>query len=419
MDGWGIINGRLKDAQLWILSAGHGLVSAEDPITPYDITFQEPRDQIPSVLSKVNDLSGVECRRNALQSWWKFLIDAKRKEPVSIESLLTHGKTDDHFLFVLSKDYLDATFDDLKRGIKGAKAHENIAIISNNINDPLARRLKPNWLYANSSFVSLPSTNSTLVNANITKKLLWQMFQVEDGTSWWAHDNFNKYLKELSSGLNRREIPRREPTTDLQVETYIKEVLAREAIPFSTLHREYRNSGRACEYTRFRSIYSKVTIELKKATLAKRPVMHVQYERRKTRMLFFLPDWDDRVDPLYDFEKDEPTQNRDPYEHDAYHYELYGKLNCDGILVSKSVLEGNAPKKEKARQKGIHRYLRLPQNVPVFGDCGAFNYITEETPPYETDEILEYYGNLGFNYGVSVDHLIVPGILKKNRFFKK
>ncbi len=28
--------------------------------------------------------------------------------------------------------------------------------------------------------------------------------------------------------------------------------------------------------------------------------------------------------PAYDFESDLPTLNRDPYNHDAYHYELYG-----------------------------------------------------------------------------------------------
>lgn len=41
------------------------------------------------------------------------------------------------------------------------------------------------------------------------------------------------------------------------------------------------------------------------------------------------------------------------------------------------------------------------------GDCGAFGYIKESEPPYTTDEILDYYEQLGFNYGVSIDHLIV------------
>ncbi len=41
------------------------------------------------------------------------------------------------------------------------------------------------------------------------------------------------------------------------------------------------------------------------------------------------------------------------------------------------------------------------------GDCGAFGYIMEDQPPYTTDEILDYYTRLDFDYGVSIDHLIV------------
>ncbi|MDJ0677359.1 MAG: tRNA-guanine transglycosylase DpdA, partial [Calothrix sp. MO_167.B42] len=43
----------------------------------------------------------------------------------------------------------------------------------------------------------------------------------------------------------------------------------------------------------------------------------------------------------------------------------------------------------------------------MMGDCGAFGYIKQEEPPYNTVEILDYYEKLGFNYGVSIDHLIV------------
>ena len=41
------------------------------------------------------------------------------------------------------------------------------------------------------------------------------------------------------------------------------------------------------------------------------------------------------------------------------------------------------------------------------GDCGAFGYIKEKVPPYSTGEILDYYTRLDFDYGVSIDHLIV------------
>jgi hypothetical protein len=40
------------------------------------------------------------------------------------------------------------------------------------------------------------------------------------------------------------------------------------------------------------------------------------------------------------------------------------------------------------------------------GDCGSFNYINEERPPYETPEVLHYYTECRFNAGISIDHVI-------------
>ena len=49
----------------------------------------------------------------------------------------------------------------------------------------------------------------------------------------------------------------------------------------------------------------------------------------------------------------------------------------------------------------------MPREFPVFGDCGAFDYILEDKPPFNTDEMLDYYTRLDFDYGVSLDHLIL------------
>ena len=58
----------------------------------------------------------------------------------------------------------------------------------------------------------------------------------------------------------------------------------------------------------------------------------------------------------------------------------------------------------------------MPAEFPILGDCGAFDYIKEEVPPYTTEDVLDYYTSLGFNYGVSLDHLIVKDTEEKKLF---
>lgn len=140
-------------------------------------------------------------------------------------------------------------------------------------------------------------------------------------------------------------------------------------------------------------------------------------KRQNAGTLYFIPEWDDRVDPEYDFSTDTPSGDRDPYEHDMYAHEIYSSPPYDGILVSKSVMEGSKSKKELMEKVGVHAYLRVSRDFPVMGDCGAFNYINHDVPPYETDETVHFYENLGFDFGVSIDHLIVPAVLRAKRFF--
>ncbi|MBD2101025.1 tRNA-guanine transglycosylase DpdA [Leptolyngbya sp. FACHB-261] len=133
-------------------------------------------------------------------------------------------------------------------------------------------------------------------------------------------------------------------------------------------------------------------------------------------MQYFIPEWDDRVDPGYNFLIDKLTPNRDPYADEIYAHEIYDFPNYDGILVSKVVVDGSKRKRSQIEAVGIHKFIRFSGRV--MGDCGAFGYIKEEVPPYSTDEILNYYQALGFNFGVSIDHLIVgpfaePGIREK------
>ena len=136
--------------------------------------------------------------------------------------------------------------------------------------------------------------------------------------------------------------------------------------------------------------------------------------RKKLR--YIIPEWDDLVDPDYDFETDTHSGGSGDWSNETYAHQMYAEPNYDGILISKVVAEKSAKKKERINRMGVHRFLRVPDSFPIMGDCGAFGYIMDEIPPYTTAEILEYYTRLGFNYGVSLDHLIVKATELQKQF---
>ncbi len=130
-------------------------------------------------------------------------------------------------------------------------------------------------------------------------------------------------------------------------------------------------------------------------------------ESQSRRLRYFIPDWDDLVDPHYDFQTDALTEGGSDWSNQVYAHQLYPTPNYDGLLVSRIVAENTKRKQARINELGVHRYLRAPAEFPILGDCGAFGYVKEKTPPYSTADVLDYYTRLGFDYGVSVDHLIV------------
>ena len=113
------------------------------------------------------------------------------------------------------------------------------------------------------------------------------------------------------------------------------------------------------------------------------------------------------VDPDFDFEHDIHSGGSGDWSNEVYAHQMYPEPNYDGILISKVVAEKSKKKKERINRLGVHRFLRVPREFPIMGDCGAFGYINEKVPPYTTEEILDYYTRLDFDFGVSIDHLIV------------
>lgn len=143
-----------------------------------------------------------------------------------------------------------------------------------------------------------------------------------------------------------------------------------------------------------------------------------QNKPHRERLSYFIPEWDDYVDRDFNFEHDIHSGGSGDWANEVYAHQMYPEPNYDGILISKVVAEKSKKKKERINRFGVHRFLRVPREFPIMGDCGAFGYINEKVPPYATDEILEYYSRLDFDFGVSIDHLIVTATEseKKERY---
>jgi hypothetical protein len=134
---------------------------------------------------------------------------------------------------------------------------------------------------------------------------------------------------------------------------------------------------------------------------------------------FFFPDSQDQVDPSFDFETEERSIFRVRQRDDRYPHEILKGRAYTGILVSKGIADGTTegagkyslPQRHRLYRLGIRKFFRLDESkgprLDTMGDCGAFNYIREETPPYSVGEVIDFYQGCGFDYGISVDHIIL------------
>lgn len=135
-------------------------------------------------------------------------------------------------------------------------------------------------------------------------------------------------------------------------------------------------------------------------------------------MKFFLPDSQDLVDPTFDFERERRSPTRQRQTDDLYAHEVFSTPAFDGFLVSKGIVDGfgtigsryTLAQRHRLMRRGAPGFFRVdraPHPLKIMGDCGAFTYVHEEEPPYTVDELMEFYENSRFDYGISLDHVIL------------
>lgn len=136
-------------------------------------------------------------------------------------------------------------------------------------------------------------------------------------------------------------------------------------------------------------------------------------------MKFFFPDSQDQIDPSFDFVTEERSIFRIRQRDDRYAHEALSAPPFSGFLVSKGAVDGlpgaagrySIAQRQRLYRVGVREFFRLDMvegpRLASMGDCGAFSYVRDETPPYTPDEVIDFYAECDFDFGISVDHVIL------------
>jgi hypothetical protein len=314
------------ELDLWILSAGYGLIPADREVAPYECTF--------------SDMTKSETRR------W----GAELNVPEDFRDVL--GRSFDLGLVLLGNDYLEAC--GLDEDI--ATGGHTLFFCSGSAAEQIREIEKAEPVVLGNQEAGRFSCGLVSLKGELGARVLEQ---IANGA---PSDQFLASGSQVLDALERKDDRSDEKNEDDAEGPEVDYVIS---IPESWKEQPHREE-----------------------------------------MKYFIPEWDDRVDIAFDFQTETHSSGRGGWAKDVFAHQIYPEPKYDGILVSRAVAEKTKKKKRRINEMGVHRYMRVPRSFPIMGDCGAFDYRKKEEPPYDTDEMIDYYTRLDYDYGVSIDHLI-------------
>lgn len=246
------------ETDLWVISAGYGLISGDDSICSYSATFAQGDEN-----SITNGSLDSAKRAEVLRHWWSLVSEyvlVGESKPRKISQLL-QTYPNDFFLVIASGDYLTAVEQDLTDGINYLASPDNFLIITSKsfTNENLKKNLVPADARLQCQQSCLENCEEHLIKrgvrgsigASLAEKIIEKI----------AGEGFNSTkLKEFIE--NRiKESPKlfnfsRERLTDSDVRDFINEQLSEmPSASCTSLLRKLRDGGCACEGKRFKELY--------------------------------------------------------------------------------------------------------------------------------------------------------------------
>lgn len=230
-----------KDIRIWVCSAGYGLIPLASKIHPYSATFS-PGHPDSVTAGQLSEVGSVHAQ------WWKQLTEWDGPLPGSPRSIaaLATAFPDDLLLVVMSETYLGATAPDLREAIRQPSHRaDKLAILCSGVRE--MDGLTPFLLPCDARLQNKVGGALTSLNIRLARHLI-------DNTtpSQWSRKKLHTLLAGWLEEQPERVRYDRAPMTDDEVLKVIRRALKADPAARPTpLLRRLRDSGRACEHSRF------------------------------------------------------------------------------------------------------------------------------------------------------------------------
>lgn len=230
-------------SQLWVVSAGLGLISSDLPIPNYSATFI------------TNNPDSVGPSHQARSEWWELVSDWRRKiSGVGSITDLAKANPNSVFLIALSSSYLSVIKDDLLSARLALESPDNLIIISAGTRAIL--EMGSSLLPIDARFENLVGGARATLNARMLRYLV-ENFDVRKCNA----RKITKSLEMIATELAKPKLFDRARLDDVEIAAFIhKHLKVIKKASASTLLRILRDEGTACEQKRFHRIYQSIQL---------------------------------------------------------------------------------------------------------------------------------------------------------------
>lgn len=201
---WGIvkqINSNPKVDNVWVLSAGYGIVNANQPVKPYAIALKD--NSFDSI-----KLNTTGQSNDSYSQWWDNMV-AKRKLTITD---VYNQHPEDIFIVYASFEYMKA----IKNDFKNIVDKPNVLIVSP---DTKIKEFTPYILNTNLRLRSFLGGNKMTVSPLTVKHLVENIEKIG-----YTRDEVNTYFKDIIN--NQPQLPPQNPVREkLSDEDFIKLLL--------------------------------------------------------------------------------------------------------------------------------------------------------------------------------------------------